>query len=697
VRQLEQLHPHLRDAAVPASPTTTIGTPAEQLDVGTVLKAAQAVSGEIELGKLIETLLRIAVEHAGAERGLLILLQGDEPRTAAEATTGRGQVEVTLRQTAVSSAELPESVLHYVMRTRESVILDDALAQNPFSADQYIGEKYARSVLCLPLVKQAKLIGVLYLENKLASHVFTPARISVLELLASQAAISLENARLYNDLREREARIRRLVDSNIIGIMIGDSRGRILEANEALLDMLGYSREELIAGRLRWTKLTPPEWAPADQDALAQLSATGTCRPYEKEYSRKDGGRVPVLVGGAFFEPKRDEGVVFVIDMTERKRAEEALRESEQRFRDYAETASDWLWETGPDHRITRISEHLNAVGIAPSRIPGVARWDIATDVESEPEKWRRHQAMLDAHQPFRDFVYRTANATGSPVYVQTSGKPIYDISGNFLGYRGTGTDITARIRADHAEEALRKAQAELAHVARVTTLGEMTVSIAHEINQPLAAVVANAEACLRWLDRRTPDLDAARHSVEWIIDDGNRASEVIRRIRALASKTDIEKVPLDVNDVVREIIALVQRESIGQRVSLRTEFAPALPMILGDRVQLQQVIINLAMNGIEAMQPVTDRARELVIRTGQDDTRQVVVSVTDCGVGISADNADKLFSAFFTTKSSGMGMGLSICRSIVEAHGGRLSACGNDGPGATFQFVLPVHQEDVS
>ncbi len=683
VRQLEQLHPHLRDAPVPASPTTTIGTPAEQLDVGTVLKAAQA-------------LLRIAVEHAGAERGLLILLQGDEPRTAAEATTGRGQVEVTLRQTAVSSAELPESVLHYVMRTRESVILDDALAQNPFSADAYIGEKHARSVLCLPLVKQAKLIGVLYLENKLASHVFTPARISVLELLASQAAISLENARLYNDVREREARIRRLVDSNIIGIMIGDSRGRILEANEALLDMLGYSREDLIAGRLRWTKLTPAEWAPADQDALDQLSATGTFRPYEKEYLRKDGNRVPVLVGGAFFEPKRDEGVVFVIDMTERKRAEEALRDSEQRFRDYAETASDWLWETGPDHRVTRISEHLNAVGIAPSRIPGVARWDIATDVESEPEKWRRHQAMLDAHQPFRDFIYRTANATGSPVYVQSSGKPIYDTNGNFLGYRGTGTDITARIRADHAEEALRKAQAELAHVTRVTTLGEMTVSIAHEINQPLAAVVANAEACLRWLGRGTPDLDAARRSVEWIIDDGNRASEVIRRIRALASKTDIEKVLLDVNDVVSEIIALVQRETISQRVSLRTEFAPAIPMILGDRVQLQQVIINLAMNGIEAMQPVTDRARELVIRTSQDDTRQVVVSVTDCGVGIAAENTDRLFNAFFTTKSSGMGMGLSICRSIVEAHGGRLSGSGNEGPGATFQFVLPVHQEDA-
>jgi PAS domain S-box-containing protein len=574
VRQLERLHPHLRDASAPASPTVTFGAPVQQFDVGTVLKAAQAVSGEIVLDELIKTLLRITVEHAGAERGLLILFPGNEPRIAAEATTGSGEIEVALRQTAVSPADLAESVLHTVIRTRQSVILNDALAQNPFSADEYIRQKHARSVLCLPLVKQANLIGLLYLENTLVSHVFTPTRISVLELLASQAAISLENARLYNDLGEREGRIRRLVDSNIIGIMIGDSRGRILEANEAFLDVSGYTREDLIAGRIRWTELTPAEWATADQDALAQLSATGTCRPYEKQYFRKDGSRVPVLVGGAFFERKRDEGVVFVIDMTDRKRAEEKLRASEQR---------------------------------------------------------------------------------------------------------------------------LLHAQMELAHVTRVTMLGEITASIAHEVNQPLAAVVANAEACLRWLDRETPNLDGARRSVEWIIDDGNRASEVIRRVRALANKSDIEKAPLDVNDLVRETIALVSRELSSNRVSLRTELAPGLPAVLGDRVQLQQVIINLVMNSIEAMQSVTDRQCELVIRSGQDETQHVLVSVTDCGVGISAENADRLFSAFFTTKASGMGMGLSICRSIMEAHGGRLWTTANIPHGTAFHFTLPLNADTAS
>jgi PAS domain S-box-containing protein len=437
-----------------------------------------------------------------------------------------------------------------------------------------ICQKQARSVLCLPLVKQAKLIGVLYLENKLASHVFTPARISVLELLASQAAISLENARLYNDLQEREAKIRRLVDSNIVGIVIWDVQGRIIDANQAFLDMVGYAQEDLVSGRLRWTELTPAEWRDADEQIIAELKAVGTLQPREKEYLRKDGSRVPVLVARALFEWKPDEGVSFVIDMTDRKRAEEKLRASERR---------------------------------------------------------------------------------------------------------------------------LLEAQMELAHVTRVTTLGELTASIAHEVNQPLAAVAANAEACLRWLDRATPDLDAARRSVEWVINDNNRASEVIRRVRALATKADVEKAALDINDVVKEVIALVQRELFSHRVSLQMELAPALPMIMGDRVQLQQVMINLVMNGIEAMQSVTDRPRELVIRSRQNEPQQMLVSVTDCGVGLSAEDADRLFNAFFTTKSGGMGMGLSICRSIVEAHGGRLSAFGNEGSGATFQFVLPLHQEEAS
>jgi PAS domain S-box-containing protein len=374
-----------------------------------------------------------------------------------------------------------------------------------------------------------------------------------------------------------------------------------------------------------------------------------------------------------------------------------ALRESEQRFRDYAETASDWLWETGPDHRVTQLSEHTKSSGIEATSVIGLFRWELAANPEAEADKWREHRATLDAHLPFRDLVYRSDAARGAAIYVRTSGKPFFDADGKFLGYRGVSTDITAGIRADQAERALRKAQAELAHVTRVTTLGELTASIAHEINQPLAALIANAEACRSWLDRGPPDLAAARRSVEWIVDDANRAGEVIRRVRALAKKTDTEKTLLDVNELVREAMALVQRELLKNEVSLGMELAPRLPSIYGDRVQLQQVIINLVMNGIEAMQTVGDRARRLVVRTGQDDLGRVWLAVADTGVGISEADSEHVFMPFFTTKSSGMGMGLAICRSIMEAHAGRLSVFRNEEGGATFQFVLPLHQEDAA
>jgi len=268
------------------------------------------------------------------------------------------------------------------------------------------------------------------------------------------------------------------------------------------------------------------------------------------------------------------------------------------------------------------------------------------------------------------------------------------DDAGNVIRWYGTSIDIEDRKRA---EEALHAAQAELAQVTRLTTLGEVGASIAHEVNQPLASVVAHAEACLRWLDRETPELDEARNAAESIIMDGKRAGEVIRRVRALANKTDTQKAPLDLNDVVHEVIALVRRELASRGVSLRTELAPVLPLVLADRVQIQQVMINLVINGIEAMEGVTDRPRVLVIRSSQDEADQVSIAVKDSGAGIAAEDADRLFGAFVTTKSSGMGMGLSICRRIIQAHGGRIWFEPNPTGGAAFRFTLPVHRAEAS
>jgi len=249
------------------------------------------------------------------------------------------------------------------------------------------------------------------------------------------------------------------------------------------------------------------------------------------------------------------------------------------------------------------------------------------------------------------------------------------------------GRDLTEHMLAS---EALHQAQAELAHVTRVTTLGELAASIAHEVNQPLAAIVADANASLNWLAGATPELEMVRDALDAIVKDGLRAADVIQRIRQLATKTDPRRATVDINDVIRDVAALVRTEVLRHQVSLRVELAPAMPLVLADRVQLQQVIINFVMNGIEAMASVEDRPRELVVRSGPHDGDDVLVAVQDAGVGIDPKNVDQLFSAFFTTKPGGMGMGLSISRSIIEGHGGRLWATPNPNHGVTFHFALP-------
>ena len=323
VRQLDEMHPHLMTPErAPAS--NTMGAPVERLDLATVMKVSQAVSGEMVPDKLLDTLMRTALEQVGAERSVLILSRGGDPRVVAESAVSGDTVVVRLPDEGVSPEVLPQSVLQHVLRTQEIVILDDASAQSPFAADSYIRGRRARSVLCAPLVNQGKLTGALYLENNLAPRVFVPARIAVLKLLASQAAVSIENSRLYRDLAEREARIRRLVDSNVIGIVIWDLDGRLIDANDAFLRMVQYERADLEAG-LRWFDMTPPEWQEAHAlEEVEELKATGAMKPREKEYFRKDGSRVPVLIGAAAFEERPDQGVAYILDLSQQKRAEEA-------------------------------------------------------------------------------------------------------------------------------------------------------------------------------------------------------------------------------------------------------------------------------------------------------------------------------------------------------------------------------------
>jgi len=1284
VRQLQKLHPEFVGQE-PSVSTSAVGASGEHLDLATVIKVSQAVSSEMVIEKLIETFMRTALEQAGAERGLLILTRGTEQRAAAEAMISGDTVTVQACDENVSAAVLPQSVFRHVVRTQESLTLEDASAQNPFSADPYFGRQRTRSVLCLPLLNRGTLVGVLYLENNLASRVFAAARVPVLKLLASQAAISLENSRLYRDLAQREAKIRQLVDATIVGLFIWDLDGAILEANDAFLRMMGYEREDLVSGRLRWGDLSAAQWLGRDrQDLGAEIQRTGSLQPFEWEHIRKDGSRMPVLIGAASFEGE-NQGVSFVLDLTERKRAEHALRRSEahlaeaqrlthtgswafdpsagkvvywsdemfriygrdsrreslptyeellryvhpddrdgfnkatERGRGKAEMTFDFrivmadgsvrhvhstrlpvvdetgmlvetvgtlvdvterrhaeqrllmqyrvtriladdatleeatakilqtmceclgwdlgavwgidpkagvlrceelwrtssieavqfetatrkstfrsgsglpgrVWETGapayiadvghdvafrrvdsaarqvlraaiafpivlgrevigvigfisrdvsqPDqellvvlanigsqigqfterkgveqalrrseaylaeaqrlthtgswvydhilgkvkhysdetfrlygldprrpsgppqleetrqlihpqdrervfvqlaqilrdkteyeqqfrivlsdgtvrhmhsighpvlnkagelveyfgsvmdvterrhaehrllvqHRVTRILAEsvtvdeaipkiLEMIGewpgwdlgalwqndrhagvlrcaelwrtpsleaaqfeavtrmstFSPGRgLPGrvwasgapayiadvtrdpnfpradiaareglrgafafpilvgrevlgiieffsrdvwqadpnlldmmanigrqigqfteraaavkelylrvnmlqqipVAAWSVTPDgtpdivnqlwyeytgqtpdfVNSHPEAWmatlhpedreRASESYWDGIRSGRGFTMEARflrARDGTYRWHLNRAVPVRDPEGNLLRLVGTSTDVHDWRQA---QEALRNTQTEFAHMTRVMTMGELTASIAHEVNQPLGAMVTSAAAGARWLATKPPQLDKARRALERIADDGKRAAEVIRRIRALMKRQAPRKEWLDINETILEVIALAHYQLRRSAILLETRLGHHLPLVRGDRVQLQQVLLNLVINAIEAMSGIKERPRELTIVSSSDGPDTVSVEVRDSGTGLDPAHALHVFEPFYTTKAEGLGIGLSISLSIVEAHGGRLSAAANAPHGTVFLFSLPVNEQ---
>ncbi|HET8922458.1 MAG TPA: ATP-binding protein [Candidatus Acidoferrum sp.] len=445
-----------------------------------------------------------------------------------------------------------------------------------------VGEgKVSIAQRCLGLQDE---LGVLVAGSTRADFPTETERLQ-LDVAANQAVMGLQEARRSNEQRrvaeeldrrvaqrtrelmEREAKIRRLVDANITGIVIWDIEGRILEANEAFLHMVQYDRKDLLSGRMCWTDLTPPEWRGTEERSVAELRAYGVFQPIEKEFFRKDGTRVPVMAGGALFEEGGNEGVAFVMDITERKRAEEE-------------------------------------------------------------------------------------------------------------------------------RERLRQALADLAHITRVTTMGELTASLAHEIKQPMAAAVTDARTCLRWLGRDEPELGEAREAAARVVKDVTRASDIISRIGLLFKKGASQRELLDVNEIIQEMIVLLRNEASRYSISIRSELASDLPKVIADRVQLQQVLMNLMLNGIEAMKDLSP-AGELMIRSRRENG-QAVISVSDTGVGLPPERAHQIFDPFFTTKPEGTGMGLTISRSIVESHDGRLWATPNPERGATLHFTLPTAAANV-
>ncbi|MDB6090156.1 MAG: histidine kinase [Gammaproteobacteria bacterium] len=985
VRELDETYPYLQEGRerVPTA-SGMISAPVEHLDLATVLNVSQAVSGEIVLEKLVETLLRTAIEHAGAQRGVLILPRGSELLIQAEAKIRGSSVTVRVHETPVSVLELPESIVRYAARTQEPVILDDASARNPFSADEYIREQRPRSVLCLPLVKQGVLVAVLYLENNLGPNFFAPGRIGVLKVLASQAAISLDNSRLYRELTDSETKFRRLVDSNIVGIDIWDFDGRVLEANDAFLRILGYERDDLVSGRVRWADFAPSQALEHDREGLvAQLHSGASVPPLEWEFIHKDGSRVPVFVGAAALEGT-SQGIGFALDLTVRKRVEQALRQSEAYLAETQRLTHTGSWAYNPvsgkptycsdehlriygldpgrgrlpeleeivsrfypddrqrmldlleqvvrekrgyaaDYRIvlpngrvkhlhsmghplldergellefmgttvdvterTRVEQRLLArnkithilsaassleeaaqeilktfcdslgwhVGVwwrvdrdagvlrcgdfwrrrsmetpqfeaatregtfasgsglagnvwgtaTPQYISDVARdphfdraevaareglhgafafpivlgstvlgvcefisrdvwqgdedllglmasvgrqigqfteraaavnelqlrvnmlhhipvaaWSVAPDgtpdivnqlwfeytgqtpqyVNSHPDAWmatmhpedreRASQLYWEGIRSGHGFTmearFRRAS-DGTYRWHLNRAVAVRDADGNILRFVGTSTDVHD---FRQVQEELRNTQAEFARITRVTTMGELTASIAHEVNQPLGAMVTSAASCARWLAATPPQMDKARRALDRIANDGRRAGAIIQRIRALMKRQAPRNDWLDVNETILEVIALTQYELRRNDIVLETRLTEGLPRVQGDRVQCQQVLLNLIVNAIEAMSEIGQRRRELTIVTAPDRPDTVRLEVRDSGTGLNPERAAQLFEPFYTTKSQGFGIGLSISRSIIEAHGGRLSAGPNAPHGAVFCIWLPV------
>jgi PAS domain S-box-containing protein len=373
--------------------------------------------------------------------------------------------------------------------------------------------------------------------------------------------MALENSPLYGELQERESNIRRLVDTNVVGVLIANLEGQVVEANDAFLDLVGYTRDDLASGRIKWTELTPLEWQAVTQRAVEQMRATGCADLYEREYLRKDGSRVPVLVAAAALAGTPSRSVAFVFDLRERKAAEDALLRGRE----------------------------------------------------------------------------------------------------------------------------------QLAHVGHLSTVGELAASIAHEVNQPLAAVATYAGAALLWLLRDPPDLERARDALQRTIQEGEHAGEIVSRVRALVKKAPPRAEAVDIDEVILEVLDLSRSKLQRNGILLRTQLPTGKPLVRGDRIQLQQLVLNLVLNAVEAMSEPGDAPRELSISSRREGANEIVVEVRDSGHGLLPETLERIFDPFFTTRPDGMGMGLSISRSIVVAHGGRLWAVPNEPRGAVFRFTLPA------
>ncbi|WP_027778717.1 AAA family ATPase [Paraburkholderia caledonica] len=702
----------------------TIAMSNEQLDLATVVNVSSAIFSDIDLNELIHTLMALSLEHAGADRCVLVLKRRNELRVEAEATARADAVEVRLPRLPVEQATLPESVLRYVMRTGDSLLLDDASSTSPYSSDEYVMRHDCRSILCLPLIKRSRMIGVLYLENNLASNVFTPPRTVVLRMLASQAAMSLETARLYADLQHAEALLadaQRLSNTGSFDWHV--SSGELFWSKQSFR-IFDYDLATLPTLDLMLARVHPDD---ATFVRLMFDRATHDRQPFDVEHRLlMPDGSVRHLQLLAHVIADADAGIRVLgalKDITTRKQAHAALLRSEHRYRSLFFDMPVGLWQIDAQPLIALLSS-LRGQGVE----------DLSEYIDNHPgwldramellivEEVNHHAAkMFGAHDRSMllgpsPWVWRESPDTfrralesrygGAPLFQETTRLPTLDgrVIDVLLTVARPGAaedlgialislvDLTERVRA---QEMLQRLQADFAHAARISTLGELSASIAHELKQPLAAIAMNSSIGTRWLDRETPDVAEARLMNQRIKVDAQRAVDIVDRIRTMAVRQGSKRSIALLDELIDEALVFLRHDVNALGVTIMRKRAQPAPAVLADRVQLQQVIVNLVVNAMQAMKTTARPHGDITIRTNLPDATSVTCFVEDSGPGLDESNMQRVFESFFTTKVSGMGMGLPICRSIIEMHGGEISADNASvHGGARFFFTLPLASE---